>query len=364
MTDCSAEKLRVVHVIGGLSIGGAERQVVNLLNAMRTEYRAVVFIGPPPVGPSFHEELDDSVGQHFVRIRRRSLLLGLFQLVRVLKRISPDVVHTHMFDSNLYGSIAAKLAGVPLVVTSEHGENPWKKAHHRWLERCVVSRIARRRYCVSDRIRNLRRDIDGIPASKLRLATNGTPLPALIKTATNEVPLIGAVGRFVEAKDYPTLIRAALDLRDQGFSFKIVVLGDGPEWPATSKLIQELALTENVNLIGAVSNVAEWYRKFDIFVSSSVREGQPVTILEAMSYAIPIVATRVGASVETVGGGGVVVEPGESGDLASAIAGMLADDAKRTRLGKLARMRVEQTYSVEAIAEQQLADYKQLLPSR
>lgn len=359
-----ARALRVVHVIGGLSLGGAERQLVNMLNAMRADYRAAVFIGPPPSGPHFHDDLDDEVAQYFVRVRRRSMPLGMLRLVMLLRKLRPHVVHTHMFHSNLYGSIAARLANVPVIFTSEHGENPWKKDHHRWLERRVISPNVYLRYCVSSRILSIRRDADGIPATKLELAANGTPLPELTEKTPNELPVVGSVGRFVAAKDYPTLIRAAAELKKRGVQFKLVVIGDGPEKQAATDLVRELELEDTIQLVGAVSNVGDWYRTFDLFVSSSVREGQPVTLLEAMSYAIPVVATDVGASAETLGNGGIIVESGEPPLLASAIQRILGDDAKRRRLGLRARERVEDVYSVDVVAARQLEEYAKALDQK
>ena len=100
-----------------------------------------------------------------------------------------------MYAANLYGSLAAAIARVPVVVTSEHGENPWKKLHQRWLERHVISSIADMRFCVSPRILEIRRDRDGIPASKLKLMVNGTVLPEeRVADIRNPVPVIGAVG--------------------------------------------------------------------------------------------------------------------------------------------------------------------------
>ena len=94
--------LRVAHIISGLKIGGAERHLVNLLNAMSSEYRIAIFLGADPAGPSFHQDLHPAVEQYFVRIRWRSFPLGILRLASLLRKNRINVVHTHMFESNLF----------------------------------------------------------------------------------------------------------------------------------------------------------------------------------------------------------------------------------------------------------------------
>ena len=122
----------------------------------------------------------------------------------IKKTIAYGAHHYLQTDSNLFGVMAARLAGVAVVVTSEHGENPWKGPFHRWLERHVISPLADARFCVSPRILAIRRDVEGVPAWKLRLTVNGTLLPAIkVRQTMSSVPIIGAVGRLIPAKDYP-----------------------------------------------------------------------------------------------------------------------------------------------------------------
>jgi glycosyltransferase involved in cell wall biosynthesis len=354
----------VAHIIGGLSIGGAERHLVNLLNAMSCEYRAAIFLGPEPSGPSFHQDLDPAIVQHFVRVRRRSLPMGILRLASVLRNNGVNVVHAHMFDSNLYGALAAKLAGVPVVVTSEHGENPWKGPLHRWLERRVISPLVDVRFCVSPQILALRRDADGVPASKLRLMVNGTLVSSRpVRRSPNPVLLIGAVGRFITAKDYPRLLAVVAELRRRGYCIELCIVGDGPEMDNVKRTAEDLNLNHIVEFPGLVTDVEDWYDRFDVYVSTSIREGQPVALLEAMAHGLPVLATDVGASAETVRHGecGLIVPAGDTTALASALGQLLDDADLRESFGRNARTRVELEYSVKAVAEMHLNCYRELL---
>ena len=357
-------ELRVAFVIGGLGIGGAERHLVNLVNTMSCEYRAVICVGRKPSGPTFHDDLDPDIEQYFLRIRRWSMPLGVLRLALMLKKARVTVVHTHMYHSNLYGAIAARLAGIPVVLTTEHGENPWKGPFQRWLERYVISPLADVRFCVSPQILAIRRDSDGVPASKLRLAANGTLVPpVLTQRVPNAVPVIGAVGRFIPAKDFPRLMEAAAELHRLGYRFELNLVGDGPEKEEVLRIIDELKLEDIVNLPGIVTDMDGWYQRFDIYVSSSIREGQPVAMLEAMAHGLPVVATDVGASAVTIrdGEGGLIVPPGDAIALAKALGRLLDDRKLRETLGTNARTRIEQDYSVKAVADSHMKCYRDLL---
>ena len=357
-------RLRLTHVIGYLNIGGAERHFVDLLNAMPGVDRMAVFIGADRGAGDLRGALDPAIKQVQVVIRRRSALGGLLRLAGVLRDHRSDVVHSHMYAANLYGSLAARLAGVPVIITTEHGENRWKGPYHRWLERQVISRLTDRRLCVSEEILRRRADQEGVPREKLALVANGTVMPEIESEArTGSALTIGAVGRMVTQKDYPSLLAAMARLRDAGREFRLCMIGDGPELPGLRRLAADQGLEERVEFTGAINGVDAWYRKFDLFVMSSVQEGLPLALLEAMSYAIPCVATDVGAISAALDDGveGTIVPPGDPVALADAIDRYFDDPALRTMHGNSGRERIRRDFSIEAVAERHLGLYRQLL---
>lgn len=357
--------LRVVQVIGGLPIGGAERNLVNTFNVMDCSYRAAIFVGLLDSSrPSFYDQLDPKIEQYFILIRQRSLPIGIARLAAKMRELRIDVVHTHMFTANLYGTIAARLARIPVIVTSEHGENPWKQSWQRWLERRVISPVADARFCVSPQILATRRDVDMVPAEKLHLVVNGTPLPTIkSREVDNRMPVIGAVGRFIPAKDYLRLVDAVDELRRRGVEFRLVILGDGPEMGKVRGRVAELALEQLVQLPGMVCDVGHWYCEFDIYVSSSIREGQPMALLEAMAHGLPVVSTDVGAAAETVGNevAGLIVPAGDTQALADALHRLVRDCPLRRCLARSARTRVESEFSIDKVASQMVDFYRQTL---
>lgn len=341
----------VAQVIGNLNIGGAERLFVNLCNALDVERIIVFLIGDSEVEPNMRLDLSPDIEVRTMRIRQRSWIRDVWRLSRLFRETGCDVVHTHMFWSNLYGSIAARLARVEVIITSEHGRNEWKSQFHKWLEVNIISRFANARLCVSEDILRRRRDADRIPAHLLMHVPNGTIVPPMDEREKVE-NVIGSVGRLVDAKDYPTMVRAIGILARRGVDVRLDIVGEGLERPAIEKAIAGEGLESRIRLAGSQSNIDEWLNGWLIFASSSIREGQPMALLEAMAAGLPCVATAVGGVPETIRNGteGVLVPAGDPRALADGIEKLLQNPDMRMSLGKAARERVIRDFSIEALA--------------
>jgi glycosyltransferase involved in cell wall biosynthesis len=355
----------IAQIIGNLSIGGAERLFVNLCNALEADKVIVVLVGDTDIEPNLASDLRDDIEVHRLRVRQRSWLLDLWRLSRLLREKQCDVVHTHMFWPNLHGSLAANLASVPVLVTSEHGRNEWKWKWHRWIDANIISRHASARLCVSQDILQMRRDKDGVPANLLRLVPNGTAVPPLVESKRQE-RLIGSVGRLVGAKDFPTMIRAIGILAKRGSDVRLEIVGEGGERRAIEDAIRTEGVEDHVALVGSQNNVGSWLARWSLFVSSSVREGQPVALLEAMASGLPCVATAVGGVPDTLADGieGIVVAPNDPEALADGIQTLLDNSDLRTRYGKAARDRVINDFSIESLAAKCREIYASALPYR
>jgi glycosyltransferase involved in cell wall biosynthesis len=352
----------IAQVIGDLTIGGAERLFVNLSNTLETDKTIVVLIGDPVDAPNLRSDLNPDVEVYRMRVRQRSWLRDVWKLSRLFRRVGCDVVHTHMFWSNLFGTMAARLAGVPAVITSEHGRNEWKKKRHKWFEVKIISRFADARLCVSQDILRRRRDIDGVPAALLKLVPNGTIVPS---PREEERPgnIIGSVGRLVAAKDFPTMVRAFGILARNGSDARLEIVGEGVERELIESVIAEEAVGSRVSLVGSQNNVSDWLGRWIMFVSSSVQEGQPLALLEAMACGLPGVVTSVGGVPDTLADGheGIVVPPGNPELLADGIQRLLDDAELRRNYGKAARNRVLRDFSIDSLATTCLQIYASAL---
>lgn len=357
----------IAQIIGDLSVGGAEKHFVNLVNEFSPNECHAFFLGKDKGGASLHHQLGNHVISTRLRIRKRSALLGIMALARELRKCRCDVVHTHMFWANLYGTIAARLAGVPVIVTTEHGENRWKKARHRWLERNVISRITDMRYCVSKDILIQRREVDRVPANKLQLVANGTTVPVVPAEVWNNAEvIIGSVGRFVRQKNFELFVDVIGALCRRGYNVRGCLVGDGPEMQNIQTRIDDLGLEAVIELPGMVTETESWFRRFDIYAITSTEEGLPVSLLEAMSYGLPVVATDVGAIAKAMcpSEEGVVVPSGDAAQFVEAIAGYLDNREVAAQTGVRARDRIIRDFSIEAIAAKYTSDYRAILDQK
>jgi glycosyltransferase involved in cell wall biosynthesis len=318
----------------------------------------VICLGRPEDGP-----LASLLAGHaeciWLGFRARYAPYYVWKLAGLLRRLRIDVVHSNLFEANLVSVLAATLARVPVIVTSEHGRNPWKSDAHRWVERAVISRLAQKRICVSREILEIRRDLDGIPESKLTHIPNGTEVDAGPRSSPGHTFVFGTIGRLVSAKDYGTLIKAMGRLRDKGYPVHLYIVGDGPERPALESAIAALSLDSVIDLTGFQSDTRAWLGRFHAFVLSSVREGQPMALLEAMASGLPIVATRVGAVPDTIepGAEGLIVEPGDPVRLADAMETLVLDEQRCQQLGESARARCRREFSIQATCDRYLQVY-------
>lgn len=353
----------VAHVIGSLRTGGAERQLVNyLLAADRTEFRHTVYC------LEARGELAESVEQagipvRRVGIRRRYAPWSLTRFAGLLRAEGVVVVHAHMHDSALWGRLAGKLAGVAVMITTEHGKELWKGPvrvaidHH-------LSRWTARHIAVSRDGMELRKQRERLPADKLILIPNGVRIPpdgdkaeprARLRDEFGFAPddqVLGTVGRIVAAKGYEYLLEALGSLRHTHPRARWLAVGDGDQRAVLGDLASAAGLVDAVVWAGRRGDIDDLLAAMDIWVMSSVREGLPVALLEAMAAGRPIVATDVGGIPEAVRDGreGLIVPAADSGALSGAIGRLLDEPAVGARLGAAARARARAEYGIEAIA--------------
>jgi glycosyltransferase involved in cell wall biosynthesis len=353
----------VAHVIGRLRTGGAERQLVNyLLAADRREFRHTVICLVE------RGELADRVEAAGIpvvplRIRTRCAPFHLLRLVRWLKRENAAVVHTHMHHAALWGRLAGRLAGVPVLVTTEHGKELWKNSLRVAVDR-GLSRWTQRHIAVSQDGMDIRRRRERIAADRILIIPNGVPIPAdPVNTPgrhrireefglTSRTPLLGTVGRLVRAKGCEHLLGALQILRREFPDLRWLAVGDGDQRASLAALAADMRLSDAVIWAGMRDDVGDLLAAMDVWVMSSVREGLPIALLEAMAFQKPIVATRVGGIPDAVRDGceAILVEPADPDALARAVSEMLGEPRRAEALAAAARQRAISEYSIERVA--------------
>jgi glycosyltransferase involved in cell wall biosynthesis len=289
----------------------------------------------------------------------------IFRFAAAVKRIRPDVVHTHDYKSDTVAWLAARLPGarLPLVATM-HGVVRTSAALRRY-ER-MDARVLRRFSAVaavSDGTMEIGREY-GIPKARLTLIPNGVDTAAFRPSPRAEArrllgipadgPLIGVVGRLSEEKGQRVLLEAFTGAERLG-SARLAVVGDGP-------MAEELKAFagERVHFLGRREDMPLVYSAFDVLALPSLTEGLPLTILEAAACGVPAVASRVGDVHKAVLASrtGILVPPGDGAALAEALAAMLVDEDQREAMGRAARAHVTDHFSERAMANAYAAVYR------
>jgi len=294
---------------------------------------------------------------------------------------SPDIVHSRNWGT-IEAIPAARLAGVKAVIHSEHGleasalpRQPWRRK----ITRRVAYRIADRVFAVSDGLRAYYEEqLDLSPGSILTLP-NGVDTARfqpdsharkrirLRLNATESTLVVGTVGRLDPVKDQHTLLLAAERALLAGVDLRVVLVGDGPMSASLKdRALSTPLLAANTVFCGAIENVAEHLSAFDVFVLPSLAEGMSNSLLEAMSVGVASIATKVGGNVELIeeGVSGLLIDPGATESLAGYLQTLATHPCWRRKLGRKARKRVEDRYSLQRMLASYGNLYQQTLGSR
>lgn len=372
---------RVLFVITGLGLGGAENQVVQLARQLKRRDWEILVVSLTPPGPLARDLQVEGISVESLRMRSPlSLGPAMTRLAKIFRRWKPQIVHAHMFHANILCRLVRLLAPVPVLICTAHStyeasskvkqprEVTWRELAYRWTDPLCdlttqVSKAGLARYVA----------VKAVPAGKIRVIHNGIdtkvfrPRPEMREALRRELEVEGAfvwlaVGRLEPQKDYPTLFEAFARLGERGQV--LLIAGEGRLRGELEKLVAALGLGPRVRFLGLRRDIPDLLNAADAFVLSSLWEGFGLVVAEAMACGLPVVVTDSGGPREIVDGGrlGFMVPPGDPEALANAMAHLMdLPEAERRRLGDLGREHVLAHYSLDAIAEQWEALYSQLV---
>jgi glycosyltransferase involved in cell wall biosynthesis len=297
----------------------------------------------------------------------------LKQMLQVCREQNVAIWHGHDYKSNLFGLMLRRFWPMRLV-TTVHG---WVRFTRRTPLYYAIDRLSLRCYerviCVSEDLRDACVKA-GVRQDRCLLIENAIDTQEYIRRHSTEEAkqrlglrpdrmLFGAVGRLSPEKGFDRLIAAIHRLVERRFDVDLVIIGEGDARPELSSQIQQLGLADRVRLLGYRSDTADWYEAMDVFVLSSLREGLPNVVLEAMALETPVVATRIAGVPRVIrdGENGLLVEPGDVNQLTAALAGLLAAQEKRSAFAAAGRRTVEESFSFSRRMEKIRAVYDELL---
>ena len=297
-------------------------------------------------------------------------LVSLARMVKLVRRLQPDIVHTHMAKAGTVGRLAARICGVPLVVHTYHGHvfhsyfSPAKTRVFLTIER-ALGLATNRIIVVGDGQRDEIASYGVAPLRKLTTIRLGLELDQFLEAESHrgelrrelgidpQAPLVGIVGRLVPIKAPELFLQAAVSIREALPSAEFLVVGDGERRQELESQVNQLGLSKSVRFLGWRRDLVRVYADLDVVALSSLNEGSPVVLIEALAAARPVVATAVGGVPEVVihGQTGLTVPVSDVSALSESILTLLRDRSLADRLGRAGRQYVYPRYDSSRLVD-------------
>jgi glycosyltransferase involved in cell wall biosynthesis len=359
--------MRIVQVVRSLERGGLERLAIDLAVAQKERGHCVALYVVYKHEPALLREAEQA-GIRVVEFNKAAgfSIRTLWKMAMQLRRDRASVVHTHNELVHTYGAMAAWMAGIPCILNTIHGtKGPQLSRNYRvllpWTDAVVTVSAETADQFSAERLRYRRKFHvvrNGIPVAKFtaRSAQPGSQWPRI---------RIGTVARLVGIKDQDTLIRAFCMVQKNYPGAELHFLGDGPLRQKLEQLAKQLELSGNITFHGASANVAGFLSNLDLFAMSSLSEGLPIAVLEAMAAGLPIVSTRVGGISEVAAehAAAAYCPPGNPKALADAM-GSVLHPQRMSDMGRVSQSIARESFTVEAMSASYEALYQVFLSRR
>lgn len=350
--DASPRRPRVLHLVNSFEIGGTERQAVELLkrlDARRFDVRVAALHKYGPFYDDIAARFPDMPEFPLTSFYNANAMRQLARLCALLVRERIDLLHTHGFYDGLFGVVAARLTGVRVLAAQRHLRLSERRVHI-WGTR-LIQRLAHRLLVNSDAIRAQILQEQGAPPEKIVVIHNGLMLgDKCSREAERErlcgelqlnrnAQLIGMVARLHPVKGHSDFLAAASQVATAFPQAHFVLVGDGPLRQALEAQALQLRLKSRIHLLGDRADAAQLAAAFDVAVLTSLHEGLPNAVLEAMAVGTPVIATAVGGVLELIRDGetGYLISPGDPVGLAARLTQALATPAERHAIGQRGR---------------------------
>lgn len=362
--------MHIAQIISSLTIGGAERLIVTFAKGVQSRDVKLTVISLSDKRSSFIEELEElKVPIYYVPGNSLVDPKRIWKLYQIARREKFDIVHGHLYNGQVLGSIMARMVNIPYVTTIHNTRSSAKRVSfvRRFLINHTMKYHTNRLIAVGDSVANS----DTYAGYKFDIITNAVEMMPEISDSekslilqdiigNNKALILIAVGKLIPQKAFPDLISAMEIISQNHPHVKLLIAGGGELYDELQTLIKAKGLEDTIFLLGFRKDIPNLLSASDIFVSSSHWEGLPVSILEAMASGLPIVATDVGDNSKVVTPSvGYIIEAHEPGKLAEAMCKLIEDPGKRSQYGKNAKQRIVDHYSVDRWIDKLLTLYQE-----
>ncbi len=361
-------QIKIVFIIHRFNMGGTEKRLIDLLKGLPRDKFELVFLCLYQIGVLENEVKALGVKTVMFGLERVNKVISILKILKFLKRERPDIVHTFLFPSYLCGGIAAILARIPIILSSEENLLLRKTKSHRFIDFCF-SLFNSCTVAVSETVKNNLIEKSHIKPDKVKVIYAGLDFDRLqsfrdSKEVLHQLQIkdtdfvVGTMSRLVTQKGHCYLIHAANLVIKENRNVIFVIIGDGHMKEALLKMVKELNIAENFRFLGTRLDSSDLLKIMDIFVFPSLWEGFPLALAEAMYQGKAIVASDIPQLREMIVDDtvGILVPPKDSEILAEAINRLISNVELRESLGNNAR-----SYAISNLClDRMVKDYKEL----
>lgn len=354
----SVESLRVCFLSNSMGVGGTDRQILYIAEALRNRGHEIKIISLRPPREMGRTAERQGLNYESLQITGSIPHLGsISQLWSAIREFEPDVLCCFLYHANILGRIIGTAQRVPVITTSLRNEalGGWTRKYvMRWTEgldnvvttnsRTVTHSLVRRGVVSENGIQTIHNAID-VDAFRADEGVNREQLEV-----DEDTFLWITVGRLNEQKDHETLLHA---MALTGDSQEALIVGDGEKRKMLTELARDLGISNQIHFLGERHDVPALLATADAFVLSSAWEGLPNVVMEALAAELPVVSTDIGGVAELVedGKSGLIVSPGDSTALAEAMDELVAfSKQERREMGECGREHMQSAFSIETIA--------------
>ena len=351
--------MKITFLITGLGCGGAEHQVVALADSLSKSGHKISIISL--TGYSYVKPSSPDIPVIELKMRKTlfGFLIALFKCRKIINQLGPDVVHSHMVHANIFARLLRLFCKLPKLICTAHSMNEGGKI--RMLLYRATDGLCELSTNVSqaavDRFISLR----AAPRGRIIAVNNGVDIDKFrfLESSRRSIreehkingPLLLAVGRLTEAKDYPNLLRATAIVKNSIPNLRLWIVGEGTLRPQLCELVTSLNLTNIVQFLGVRKDIPNLMSAADVLALSSAWEGFPLVVGEAMACECHVVATDVGGVRDIIGETGLLAPKNSSTELASAILATL-DKVRISERNPNARNFIREHFSLATVRSQ------------
>ena len=354
--------IHVCHIISGDLWAGAEVMDFQLLKKLKQfqnlELSAILF----NEGRLSNEIRSLGIPVDVIDENKLNFFNILKNIRNILIRRPTHIVHSHRYKENILGFLSSKSQKDIRLICTQHGMPEFfgtnRKKKYLLLQKLNFSLISKS-FCkvvvVSNDMQEIFINKYGFPEDKITVIYNGTEIPmdTPIKKGKN-IFIIGSMGRFFPVKDFSLMVEVAREVCKETDKIRFELAGEGPDWEKIRGLIERYRLEKTFILRGFIEKNYDFYNSLDLYLNTSQHEGIPMSILEAMSFGIPIIAPNIGGIKEIISNGidGYLENGRDPKVFANRCLQLFKNSALRQSMGSYAREKVENNFSNERMARE------------